>query len=212
MKALIIVDVQNDFLEDGSLPVSDSYSIIPIINKLMPKFDLVVASLDWHPENHISFKEFPPHCIQNTRGAQLSSDLNYSQISRTFYKGVKNFVDAFSAFYDNIGHVSTDLDKFLKEQGATQLYIVGLATDYCVRHTALDARLLEYDTTVVIDCCRSVYNANASIEEMKRVGVKMIQSDALIPKTSGTVKVRPVQIKSTGPSLADENEILNWDA
>ncbi len=176
MRALCIVDVQNDFMPEGPLGVADAHAIVPIINRLIPAFPLVVATQDWHPANHVSFAAnhpgkqlgdliptdfgeqilWPVHCVQNTNGADLVSELNREKIASIFYKGTDPEIDSYSAFFDNARKRATGLAPFLKSKGVTQLYVVGLATDYCVLYSALDAIDLGFEVFVVADACRAV--------------------------------------------------------
>ncbi|MCD6113350.1 MAG: bifunctional nicotinamidase/pyrazinamidase [Bacteroidales bacterium] len=204
MKALIIVDIQNDFLKGGSLAVPDGNAIIPVINKILPVFDILIYTKDWHPANHKSFasnhKEknvydvvdlkgisqvlWPDHCIQNTFGAEFHKDLIISG-KNTYYifKGTDPNVDSYSAFFDNKKIHDTGLNKLLKEKNIDEVYICGLSTDYCVKYTAIDAIELNYNTYIVADATKAV-NINPddyekSLEELKNIGVKIIFSKNL---------------------------------
>lgn len=204
MKALIIVDIQNDFLKGGSLAVPDGNAIIPVINKILPVFDILIYTKDWHPANHKSFasnhKEknvydvvdlkgisqvlWPDHCIQNTFGAEFHKDLIISG-KNTYYifKGTDPNVDSYSAFFDNKKIHNTGLNKLLKEKNIDEVYICGLSTDYCVKYTAIDAIELNYNTYVVADATKAV-NINPddyekSLKELKNIGVKIIFSKNL---------------------------------
>lgn len=201
MRALIIVDLQNDFLTGGPLAVPDGDAVIPVINRLTPCFELVVATRDWHPPNHVSFAEnhpgkkpgdsiaahgsrqtlWPTHCVQNTPGAQLAPALNTKHLARVFEKGTDPHVDSYSAFFDNNRQNQTGLHEFLKSRNVKLVYIAGLATDVCVRATALDAVNLKYETTVIRDACRAVGlqegREAATIDEMKQAGVQVRSSD-----------------------------------
>ena len=159
MKALIIVDVQNDFCPGGALPVPEGDRVVEVINRIQPGFDLVVATQDWHPADHGSFAAnhpgrrpgeqielaglpqilWPVHCVQGTPGAELHPGLDRSRIARVFRKGTDPSVDSYSGFFDNGRRASTGLGEYLKDQGVTDVYVCGLATDYCVKATALDA-------------------------------------------------------------------------
>lgn len=159
MKTLLIIDVQNDFMPGGSLAVPDGDTIVPIINSIQPKFDLVVAAQDWHPQDHVSFASnhpgkshfdeielhgksqtlWPDHCVQETEGAQFHRDLHTQQWEAIFRKGTDKDIDSYSAFYDN-GHLkSTGLAGYLKEKGTSQLFLCGLAADICVYFSTYDA-------------------------------------------------------------------------
>ena len=171
MKTLIIVDAQNDFMPGGALEVRKGDKIIPVINKILPKFDLVVATQDWHPSNHKSFavnhadkKEFeiiqlngleqklwPPHCVQGTAGAEFHRDLNMKPVEAIFRKGMDEEIDSYSGFYDNGHKKSTGLAGFLKEKTAKDLYFCGLAADICVYFTLLDALKEGFKATLIED-------------------------------------------------------------
>lgn len=193
--ALIIVDVQNDFLPGGALAVPGGDEVIPVINELTKHFDIVVASQDWHPENHKSFASNHPgkkpgdiiilngleqilwvdHCVQDTFGAKLSEALDRSRIVKVFPKGTNPDVDSYSAFFDN-GHIySTGLDSFLKDNNVSDVYVAGLATDYCVKYTALDSCKLGFKTHLIEKACRGVNlhpdDVRKAILEMKNAGV-----------------------------------------
>lgn len=198
--ALLIVDVQNDFLDGGSLAVPDGNAVIPTINALIPRFDLVIATQDWHPVDHVSFarnhpghREFellqvgdvwqvlwPVHCVQHSKGAALSSALDREQITLRIYKGTDAAVDSYSGFFDNQRHHRTGLEPALRDQHIEQLVIVGLATDYCVRATALDAVALGFSTTVVLSGCRAVEanpgDEQRALAEMRAAGVTLAQT------------------------------------
>ena len=203
MKVLIIVDVQNDFCPGGALAVENGDAVVPIINAVQPKFDLVVATQDWHPADHASFAAnhqghsigqlvnlngkpqvlWPNHCVQNTQGAQLRADLKTSHIARVFQKGEKREVDSYSGFFDNDQHSATGLSDYLNEVGADEVFVCGLATDYCVKFTALDARNLGFETTVIADACRGVNlqpdDVENAIAEMRQAGVKIKNSNEI---------------------------------
>jgi nicotinamidase/pyrazinamidase len=176
MKALLVVDVQNDFCPDGSLAVPNGDKVVPIINSLMGEFDFVVASKDWHPIDSIHFKKWPPHCIQNSKGAEFHPQLMTNKISEVFLKGTKNKDDGYSAFEAT----SDDLEHVLKEKGVTDLYVCGLATDYCVRASALDAAKKGFRTYVITDAVEAV-NINPAdgahaLEEMGKRGIMFVSS------------------------------------
>ena len=171
MKTLIIVDAQIDFMPGGTLEVKDGDRIIPVINKILPNFDLVVATQDWHPEEHKSFavnhpgksefevidlngleqKLWPPHCVQETKGADFHPDLQTKPIEAIFRKGMDPEIDSYSGFYDNGHKKSTGLAGFLKEKGATELYFCGLAGDICVYFSLLDALKEGFSATLIED-------------------------------------------------------------
>jgi nicotinamidase/pyrazinamidase len=204
MKALIIVDVQNDFVPGGALPVAEGDRIVPIVNALQSQFELVVATQDWHPANHESFAAnhpgrkpgdvidlhglqqilWPVHCVQGSRGAEFVPKLETSRFAEVFRKGIDPDIDSYSGFFDNGHRRSTGLDNYLKQKRVTEIYIGGLTTDYCVRFTALDGQTLGFKTHVVEDACRGVElqagDVGHAIEEMRRAGVKLIRSTDLL--------------------------------
>jgi nicotinamidase/pyrazinamidase len=200
MKALIIVDVQNDFLPGGALAVPEGDQVIPVINQLSADFDLVFTSQDWHPPNHCSFAAshpnkkigdrilvdgqeqilWPVHCVQNTYGAELAAGLHPKVISGgvRIGKGSHERVDSYSCFFDNQRRHETGLQQLLRERGADDLTIVGLATDYCVKATVLDACDLGFSVTVHQDACRAVNlspdDGVKALAAMRRVGAKVL--------------------------------------
>lgn len=204
MNALILVDIQNDFLPGGALAVNDGDQILPLVNELLPLFPLVVATQDWHPADHGSFaanhseKEigqvidlhgldqvlWPVHCVQGSKGAEFVKTLKQDQIAKIFKKGTDQQIDSYSGFFDNGHRKATGLAEYLLESGVTTVYIVGLATDYCVKFTALDARRLGFETYLIEDGCRGVNllpeDVQNSITEMQAAGVKIIQSSDLL--------------------------------
>lgn len=199
-RALILVDIQNDFMPDGALPVPDGYAVIPVANALQEKFDLVVATQDWHPPDHGSFASnhegqqpgqiidlagleqilWPDHCVQTTEGAAFVETLHTDTVADVFRKGTDPEIDSYSGFYDNGHRKSTGLDAYLRERGVDTVYIAGVATDYCVKYTALDALREGFATYVVRDGCRAVNlepdDAERAFEEMKRAGAHVVDS------------------------------------
>jgi nicotinamidase/pyrazinamidase len=200
MKALILVDLQNDFCPGGALEVKEGDQVIPVANALMEKFDLVVATQDWHPANHGSFAAnhpwrkpgqvidlhglpqvlWPIHCVQESFGAEFVQELNASKINKVFVKGTDPEIDSYSGFFDNGHRKATGLGDFLKEQEVNAVYVLGLATDYCVKFTALDAIELGFETYLVEDGCRGVNlepgDVDKAIEEMREKGIQILQS------------------------------------
>ncbi len=200
MKALILVDLQNDFMPGGALPVPHGDQVIPVANRVQHSFDLVVATQDWHPRDHGSFAAnhpgrqpgdvidlngleqvlWPVHCVQETTGAAFAPALDAHRVKRTFRKGTDPAIDSYSGFFDNGQRKSTGLSQYLRDNGVADLYILGLATDYCVKFTALDARRLGFDTHVIEDACRGVElragDGRAALEEMSRDEVTIIGS------------------------------------
>lgn len=174
-KALIIVDVQNDFCPGGALAVAQGDEVVDKINQLQKNYDLVVATKDWHPLNHKSFASnnnaaigelknlngisqvmWPDHCVQGTFGAELHEKLHTWKIEKVFTKGENLEVDSYSGFFDNDKKTATGLGDFLKEQNITDVDVVGLALDYCVKATALDSKELGFNTRVILDATKAV--------------------------------------------------------
>ena len=206
MRALILVDIQNDFISGGALAVPEGDRVVPAANRLMRegKFDLVVATQDWHPREHGSFSAnhsgkkpgevielngltqilWPVHCVQGTRGAEFAPSLDVSHVARVFRKGTDPAIDSYSGFFDNGHRKDTGLGDYLKQQGVRDVYVCGLATDYCVKFTVLDAIQLGFRTHVIEDACRGVNvnpgDADAAVEEMRRAGAKVMQSGDLV--------------------------------
>jgi nicotinamidase/pyrazinamidase len=185
MDALILVDIQNDFCPGGSLAVEGGDEIVAVANELQKKFNLIVATKDWHPPGHASFVTlWNPHCVQGTEGAELVAALDTSRVAHIFLKGTDPAVDSYSGFFDNEHKRSTGLGHYLRARGVTDIFICGLATDYCVKFTALDALQLGFRTTVIEDACRGVeVNAGDTIravEEMRAAGVQIVESGELL--------------------------------
>ncbi|MEN3333590.1 MAG: nicotinamidase/pyrazinamidase [Blastocatellia bacterium] len=185
--ALILVDIQNDFCPGGALAVADGDAVVPVVNRLMPHFPLVVSTLDWHPANHISFREqggpWPPHCVQNTFGAELHPSLNTASIQNTFRKATTAERDAYSEF-EGVDDHHRSLDDYLKSRGVRRVYLAGLATDYCVRATTMDALRRGYETYVVTDGVRAVNvqpdDGAKALADMQAQGAHLISSDAML--------------------------------
>jgi nicotinamidase/pyrazinamidase len=176
MKALIIADIQYDFLPDGALGVPDGDKIIPLVNDIQKQFPLVVATQDWHPPRHRSFASthrgkdvmetimlgdieqilWPDHCVQGTKGSALSEELSLHNVAAIFRKGMNPEIDSYSAFYDNEHKKSTGLSDYLKGKGVTEVYVCGLAGDFCVAYTALDALKEGFETHLVEDATRPI--------------------------------------------------------
>lgn len=198
--ALIVVDVQRDFLPGGSLAVPDGDKVIPVINELLSKFDLIIFTQDWHPENHKSFASqhegkqvfdtimlngqsqvlWPDHCVQYTPGAEITPDIKLGKCKKDFYvfkKGMGPEVDSYSAFYDNGRANSTELSEFLTAWGVTNVYVVGLALDYCVAYTAIDAALEGFKTCVIEDATKAISpDINDVLKQFNEAGVDFIQT------------------------------------
>ena len=201
MNALILVDIQNDFVPGGALAVPDGDAIVPPVNKLQMRFDLVVATQDWHPPDHRSFAAnhpekkvydvidlhglpqvlWPVHCVRDTPGAEFVPALDRSRIARVFQKGTDPAIDSYSGFFDNGHRKSTGLGDYLRDRGVDTVYVCGLATDYCVKFTALDARQLGFETVLIGDATRGVNvrpgDVGRAVEEMCAAGV-VVKSSA----------------------------------
>ena len=195
MKALILIDLQNDFLPGGALAVPDGDRAIPVANRLAEEFELVVATQDWHPADHGSFAAnhsrakvgqiidlnrlqqvlWPVHCVRGTAGADFSPDLRTERIHCIIRKGTDPSIDSYSGFFDNGHRRTTGLGGFLKEHGVTDVFVMGLATDYCVKFTALDAARLGFKVHLITDGCRGVNlkpgDVDAAMAEMKKACV-----------------------------------------
>lgn len=204
MKALVLVDIQNDFLPGGALAVGHGDEVIPVANRLSPLYELVVATQDWHPRDHGSFAAnhpgrrpgevvdlnglpqvlWPVHCVRETTGADFGPGLAVSRVTRVFRKGVDPSIDSYSGFYDNGHRRSTGMGEYLLERGVSDVVVLGLATDYCVKFTALDAvGRFGMKVTLVEDGCRGVNlrpgDSDAAIHEMREAGVRVVRSDAI---------------------------------
>ena len=201
MNTLILVDIQNDFIPGGALPVPGGNQIVPIVNRLLPTFELVVATKDWHPANHGSFAAthagkkpgdvielnglsqilWPVHCVQSTPGAEFVTGFDTLRIRQVFRKGTDPGLDSYSGFFDNGHRKATGLDDYLKARKVEEVFIAGLATDYCVKFTALDAIGLGFKTHLIEDACRGVNlqpdDVAKAISEMEHAGVVVVQSE-----------------------------------
>jgi len=204
MNALILVDIQNDFVPGGALAVHEGDMIVPMANALMQQFDLVVATQDWHPPNHGSFasnhdgKEvgefielnglnqilWPNHCVEGSFGAEFVAELETSKINKIFRKGTDPQIDSYSGFFDNGHKKETGLQEYLEERNVWNVYILGLATDYCVKFTALDAKKVGFNVFFVQDASRGVNiqpnDVDLAIQEMQEKGIYVIQSRDLL--------------------------------
>jgi nicotinamidase/pyrazinamidase len=200
MEALLLVDLQNDFCRGGALAVPDGDAVVPVANALASRFELVVATQDFHPATHLSFARnhagkaeyekvdldgleqvlWPAHCVQGTPGVAFHPALDVARVTRIFQKGTDERIDSYSGFFDNGQRKATGLGEYLNAQGVTRLVILGLATDYCVKWTALDARRLGFSVRVVEDGCRGVGlqpdDIPRALEEMSAAGVRVIRS------------------------------------
>lgn len=195
-KALIVIDVQNDFCPGGALEVPEGDLIVPGINSLMAEFDTVILTQDWHPADHSSFASqhdgldpyqttempygtqvlWPDHCIQGGIGAGFHADLNVDRADLIIRKGFRRAIDSYSAFFENDQTTPTGLHGYLSERGIGDLVMVGLATDFCVNYSAFDAAKLGYRVTVRTDLCRAI-DLNGSLaaakEAMADAGVNL---------------------------------------
>lgn len=180
MKTLIIVDIQNDFLEGGSLAVPNGNDVIPVLNEIQKDFDLIVATQDWHPQNHKSFaaehpgkNEFevidlnglqqvlwPVHCVQGGFGAEFHQDLKMNSIEAIFRKGMDPEIDSYSGFYDNGKRKNTGLFGYLKDRKVSEVFVAGLAADFCVYFTANDAIDLGFKTTIIEEASKPINAEN----------------------------------------------------
>ncbi|KAA1262126.1 nicotinamidase/pyrazinamidase [Rubripirellula obstinata] len=198
MIALIIIDVQNDFLPGGALGVPQGDEVIPVINRLIPEYSMVIATADWHPADHQSFASqhavrkvgdivplgetqqvlWPDHCVQGTLGSDFSDKLDTQRINHVVRKGTNRDVDSYSGFFDNDGRGATGLESLLRESGIQEVHLVGLATDYCVKFTALDAVKLGFQTKVIQEAVRGVDLQSGDCErafaEMRDIGVDIV--------------------------------------
>jgi nicotinamidase/pyrazinamidase len=176
MKALLVVDVQNDFCPGGALPAPEGDKVVPVINRLMDIFPLIIASKDWHPEITVHFDKWPKHCVQGTKGAELHPDLRQDRIDQIVLKGALNMEEGYSVFEG----IDIDLEKFLRDRGVDALYVTGLVTEYCVKETAIYARKKGFSTYVIKDAVKSVElkegDGERAFEEMEKAGVRIITS------------------------------------
>lgn len=200
MRVLLLVDIQNDFCPGGALAVPDGDAVVAVANRLMPRFPLVVATQDNHPPDHQSFAAnhpgkqpyaqidlhglpqvlWPVHCVAGSVGAAFHPQLSAAGIHAVFAKGTDPEIDSYSGFFDNGQRKSTGLSDFLRARGASELYVLGLATDYCVKATALDAQRLGFRTWVVEDGCRAVnlqpQDEALAKQALRAAGVTLCQS------------------------------------
>ncbi|MEZ0313569.1 MAG: bifunctional nicotinamidase/pyrazinamidase [Myxococcota bacterium] len=198
MRALVVIDVQNDFCAGGALAVPDGDAVVAVANRLMPQYELVAATQDWHPKNHRSFASnnrgakvhdirdldglqqvmWPDHCVQGTPGAEFHPALDTSRFVHVARKGTDANIDSYSGFFDNGHRKQTDLAKELRRRMVHGVDIVGLATDYCVKFTALDARELGFEVRVISEGCRGVDitpgDSRRALDEMRSVGITIV--------------------------------------
>ena len=201
--ALLVVDIQHDFLPGGALAVSEGDQVIAVANSMMDRFPLVVATQDWHPAAHKSFAVnngdkspgevielhgltqvlWPQHCVQGSHGAAFAQDLHSARFDAVFQKGTDVDIDSYSGFFDNGKRKDTGLADYLRSKGVTQVFVLGLATDYCVKYTAVDAHEQGFQTSVIRDGCRAV-NLNPDDEqkayaELEAMGIALVSSAEL---------------------------------
>ena len=202
--ALLVIDVQNDFCPGGALAVARGDEVVPAINRLGQVFAHVVMTQDWHPRGHRSFASahpgrrpfetirvaygeqtlWPDHCVQGTPGAEFHKGLELTGCELILRKGFRAQIDSYSAFYENDRKTATGLAGYLRERGLERLFVVGLATDYCVRYSALDARRAGFDTIFVEDACRAIDlqgSLAAAMRAMLEAGIKVARADEVSP-------------------------------
>jgi len=200
--ALLVIDVQNDFVPGGQLPVPEGDHIVPLINRLARQFSQVIIAQDWHPPGHASFASrhpgkqpfdsiqlpygeqtlWPEHCVQGTAGARFHPDLDLPHAQLIIRKGCNPEIDSYSAFLEADRRTTTGLSGYLKERGVDTVYMVGLALDFCVMFSALDARAAGFNAYVVLDACRAIDmngSLQSAMERMQSAGVGLIQTTEL---------------------------------
>ena len=199
---LLVVDVQNDFCPGGALAVADGDAVIPVIHRVAPLFEHIILTQDWHSLHHLSFASahagkrpfeqievsygvqtlWPDHCVQGTKGAEFHPDLKLPQAELILRKGFRPEIDSYSAFYENDRTTATGLAGYLRERGLTRVFLCGLAYDYCVGYSALDARRCGFEAVVIRDACRAI-DLNGSAAQMERAfaeaGVEVVESALL---------------------------------
>jgi nicotinamidase/pyrazinamidase len=201
--ALLVLDVQKDFCPGGSLEVKEGDVVVPVINRIVRKFFKVIATMDWHPKDHVSFASnhpgmkifdsvdvngvdqllWPDHCVQGTRGADFYPGLEDKYFDIILRKGSDSLLDSYSAFYENDKKTPTGLEYYLKNVGVSETYICGLATDYCVFYSAIDSVKTGFNTKLIIDATRGVDvpqgNVKKAVDDMKLAGVTIVRSQDL---------------------------------
>ncbi|WP_024587438.1 bifunctional nicotinamidase/pyrazinamidase [Aliihoeflea sp. 2WW] len=196
-EALIVIDVQNDFCPGGALAVEDGDAIVPVVNRMIQAAPHVILTQDWHPAGHSSFASrhagkapfetvemeygpqtlWPDHCVQGTKGAAFHPDLDWTRAELVVRKGFRPAIDSYSAFFENDRPTPTGLGGYLKERGIRNLTLVGLATDFCVAYSALDAARLGFSVTVALEACRAIDlggSLAAMKAEMQKAGVVLL--------------------------------------
>lgn len=198
MKTLLLIDLQVDFMPGGALPVPRGDEVVAVANRLQPHYDLVLATQDWHPPGHLSFAAshpgrkpgevvdldgveqvlWPVHCVQGTEGAAFHPGLDRRRVGEVFRKGTDPRIDSYSAFFDNARRRATGLEDYLRRRRVTSLDLLGLATDYCVMYSALDARALGFRVRVLLEGCRGIDlkegDVDRAVERMRRAGVEIV--------------------------------------
>lgn len=200
--ALLMIDVQNDFCPGGALAVGEGDAVVPVINRLQGRFSVRVLTQDWHPAGHKSFASshegaapfsmtkmpygdqvlWPDHCVQGSNGAEFHKGLNTNSADLVVRKGFRPEIDSYSAFYENDRQTRTGLAGYLAERGVRHVYLTGLATDFCVYYSAVDARQLGFEATLVTDACRAIDldgSLKAAMDDMAAKGVRFVTSDAI---------------------------------
>lgn len=195
--ALLMIDVQNDFCEGGALAVAEGSAVVPVINRMQGDFPLVVATQDWHPADHASFAAnhdgadpfsttemsygtqvlWPTHCVQGSEGAAFHPDLAMDAVSLIIRKGSDPAIDSYSAFFENDRTTPTGLAGYLRDKGVSEVTLAGLATDFCVAYSALDARRLGFGASVALDGCRAIDldgSLDAMMAQMREAGVESV--------------------------------------
>lgn len=198
--ALLVIDVQNDFCPGGALEVADGHAIVPTVNALLEKFDICVLTQDWHPDEHSSFADnhdsaqpfslkqmhygdqvlWPKHCVRGSQGADFHPDLVAHGADLVIRKGFRPGIDSYSAFFENDKKTQTGLAGYLRERGVEKVVLTGLATDFCVYYSALDATRLGFEAMLVTDCCRAIDlegSLAAAMGDMEKNGVTFVTSD-----------------------------------
>lgn len=194
---LLVIDVQNDFCSDGALAVPDGDAVVPVINRLAERFDHIALTQDWHPRGHSSFATthpgkapfemiampygqqtlWPDHCIQGTPGAGFHPQLDMQRAELVIRKGFRSEIDSYSAFHENDRRTPTGLAGYLRERGFRRVFLVGLATDFCVFYSAMDARQLGFDVVLIESACRGIDlggSMDAAWRAMAEVGVQRV--------------------------------------
>lgn len=197
--ALIVIDVQNDFCPGGALAINKGDEIVAPVNKLMDQFNNILFTQDWHPEDHVSFAAnqpnsapfetielsygsqtlWPSHCVMGSNGAAFHADLDTSKCQMIVRKGFRSKIDSYSAFFENDHTTATGLHGYLRDRSISNVVMVGLATDYCVAWSAIDAANLGLETTVVLAACRAIDldgSLEAQTQAMKRAGVNLVET------------------------------------